>query len=275
MRKSSLFSSQSIHWYLQDLATVPELSLKAEHDLLQQIAADPLSPKANDARQRLIEGNLRLVVRFAHRYQSFGLELADLIQEGNLALVRAAQEFDPKRSQHFRPFAARRICWAFAQMVKKHLRERYLLEPEREMPRPLRSQILKALAHDAIDEQALPCDLPEARVVSLDILLNAMDTDEVSTDDHSYRHLSCSNDEMPDEAWLAQERRCCLAGCLQDLVPQERLVLVYRYLLDVAASLEKVGEALHVSRERVRQLEAQGIQNMRHPRISRKLRRLL
>jgi RNA polymerase sigma factor (sigma-70 family) len=268
-------SQKTIYWYMQDLAHVPDLSLKEEQDLLQQIAADPCSQETNDARKRLIEGNLRLVVRLACRYQPSGLELSDLIQDGNLALVQATQEFDPGRNQHFRLFITRRIGWALSQKARAFLYERHILEPGYEPFHPLRAPILKALAHDAIDEQALAFEFPEERFVSLDVLLKEVDTNALLTDDLSPNRLFSSDEETPDEAYLARERGMDLAYRLQSLTPKERLVLTYRYLLGVSLSLEEVGKVLGISRERVRQLEEQGIQKMRHPRISRTLRHLL
>jgi RNA polymerase primary sigma factor len=104
-------SDEEIRWYLQDLALMPALSPRAEQEVIQQIAADPDSAEADAVRTLFIEANLYRVVRFARRYQPFGPEFADLIQKGNLALMKAAQRFDPERSHHFRFFAMRRVRW--------------------------------------------------------------------------------------------------------------------------------------------------------------------
>lgn len=271
---SNVASNEAIHWYLQDQARIPVLSLKAEQELLQQIAADPLSDEANDARKRLVEANLYLVVHLARRYQPFGPELPDLVQEGNLALVLAAQRFDPLRGQRFKPFATRRVCWTLYRVAEKHLRERHLLEPDMEPVHPLRAQVLKALAHNTIDEQAVVFDLPEERFVSLDSLLEEIDTDDLLTDDRFSAHAHYNDEADSDEKYLAQERSADIADCLQVLTLKERLVLVHRYLLDHSQTLAEVGKTLRVSRERVRQIEERGIRKMRHPRVSRILRSL-
>lgn len=266
---------EEISWYLQDLATMPVLSFKAEQETLQQIALAPASAEADAARKLLIEANLYLVVRLARRYQPFGVALADLIQEGNLALTKAAQQFDPRRSSHFKPFATQRVSWALYRVVEEHLRERHLLEPNMEPIHPLRAQVLKALAHNAIDEQALAFDLPEERFFSLTALLEETDTDIAFPNERSSAHAVCCEELVPDECYLAQERSTEIAVSLQTLTLQERLVLTHRYLLDIAQTLEEVGRALGVSRERVRQIEERGIRKLRHPRTSRALRSLL
>jgi RNA polymerase sigma factor (sigma-70 family) len=182
-----IVSNEEIHWYLQDLAKMPVLSLKEEQDVVRRIAADPHSREADEARKLLIEAHLRLVVRLARRYLPFGLELADLIQEGSLALTKAAQQFDPQRSQHFRPFATQRVIWTLHRMAEEHLRERHSLDAEETEPiRPLSAQALKALLHDGLDEQAMVFDLPQERFISLDALLDELDSYNLRPDDRSY-----------------------------------------------------------------------------------------
>lgn len=268
-------SHEEIHWYLEDLATMPVLSLKAEQEILQQIATAPDSPEADAARTLLIEANLCLVVRLARRYQPFGETLADLIQEGNLALTKAARQFDPQRSSHFKPFATQRVSWALYRAVEEYLRERHLLEPDMEPIHPLRAQVLKALAHSAINEQALVFNLPEERFFSLTALLEETDTDIAFPDERSCAHAVRGDEMAPEECYLAQERSTEIAACLQGLTLKERLVLTHRYLLDIAQTLEEVGRALGISRERVRQLEERGIRKMRHPRTAHILHSLL
>ena len=268
-------SCEEIHWYLQDLEKMPILSLREEQEAIQRIAVAPDSAEANAARTLLIEANLRLVVQLARRYQPFGLELSDLIQEGNLALTKAARQFDPQRSSHFKPFATQRVCWALYRVVEEHLRERYLVEPDMEPIHPLRAQILKALAHNAIDEQALVFDFPEERFFSLTALLEETETDPCLSDKLSFAHTSFSDEDDPEVSVIVRERSEEIAARLQTLTSKERLVLIHRYLLDIAQTLEDIGRMLGVSRERVHQLEKRSMQKMRHPSNSRLLRNLL
>ncbi len=212
---SSTAPHEEIPWYLRDLATMPVLSHKAELEVVQQIATAPHSASADAARTLLIEANLCLVVRLARRYRPFGPALADLVQEGNLALMKAAHQFDLQRSQRFRPFATRRVCWALYRVIEEHLRERHLVDADMEPIRPLRAQVLKALAHNAIDEQALVCDLPEERFVPLSALLEDEDADFHLNDDcfsaHAY-HIEESDASAPDEIAIAQERGTCIVA---------------------------------------------------------------
>ncbi len=251
---------------------MPALSLEAEREAVQQIAIAPNSAEAAAARTRLIEGNLHLVMRLARRYEPSGVELADLIQEGNLALTRAAHRFDPQRSPLFRPFAIHLVYWALYSVVNAHLTERYLSESETEPIRPLRASVLKALAHNAIDEQAVVFDLPEERFVSLTVLLEAIDDEAFSPDNLSSIHQSLSEEAVAETLYLAQEQSRALAAWLQKLTTKERFVLTCSYLLDIVQTREEVARTLHVTREHVREIEQRCLRKMRHPHLARMLR---
>jgi RNA polymerase primary sigma factor len=273
-------SDEEIRWYLHDLAMMPALSPRAEQEVVQQIAAHPTSAEADTARNRLIEANLRLVIRLARRYHPFGLELADLIQEGNVALIKAAQHFDPVRSPHFKPFATRRVCRALSRVVREHLRENHLIDPEGEMEpvSPLRATVVKALAHNAIDEQALALDLPDERCISLDVLLAEADTDHPLFDDCSPDDTYChdtSTKSNPDESYFAQEQTALISACLQHLTTNERQVLTRRFLLNCAQSLEEIGQTLCITRGQVREIELRALHKLRHPHHAQILSSLL
>ncbi len=273
-------SDEEIRWYLQDLAMMPALSPRAEQEVIQQIAADPNSTEADTARNQLIEANLHLVVRLARRYHPFGPEFADLIQEGNVALIKAAQHFDPVRSPHFKLFATRRVCWALSRVVRDHLRENHLIDPEGEMEpiSPLRAAVVKALAHNAIDEQALVLDLPDERCSSLDVLLGEADTDHPLSDGGSPDDTCChetSNESNPDESYVILERTALVSACLGTLTTKERLVLTHHYLTDPVQSLEAIGRTLSLTGEHVRKIELRALRKLRHPHCAKILCSLL
>ncbi len=272
-QQDTIDSQDELSWYLQDLATMPVLSLKEEREVVQQLATDLHSASADAARKLLIEGNLQLVVRLAKRYQHFGPELPDLVQEGNIALIKAAQRFDPNRSQVFRVFARRCICWALYGIAKEHLHENHFMEADSEPIYPLSAQMLKALAHNTIDEQAKVFDLPEERFLSLALLLEDEESEalhEERSSLHSY-HILEGEALEPDEVYDAQEFAMCIADCLQTLTVKERFVLVHRFLLSAPQTLERLGRMIGDSRERARQLEERALRKMRHPQNARKL----
>ena len=270
-------SNEEIHWYLQDLAKMPVLSLKAEQNVVQQIAAAPDSVEAGMARTLLIEANLRLVVCLASCYQSYGLELADLVQEGNLALTQAAHHFDPQRSPRFGLLAAQAVYWALSHVVIKHLRAKHLLEAyaEREPLHPLSAQVHKALKCNAIDEQAVAFNLPEVRFLSLDVLLAGAESDSSLSDDCSSGRTCCydeSGESVPDECSIVQEQAILIAASLQCLTMRERLVLTLRYLLDRPQTLEEVGWTLGVTGKYVRQIEEWSLGKVRYSHGLNRLR---
>ena len=222
-----------------------------------------------------------MVVRLARCYQPFGPELADLVQEGNLALTRAAQKFAPQPGQRFGPFASRAVCWGLLRLVIEHLREKHLWEADAatEPLHPLSARVHKALLRNAIDEQALVFDLPEERFISLDILLAEADTDACLSDDRSFDHTFCcdeSNESAPDERYLAQERREVIAACLGQLTtegtPGADSSLSPGWSSDAGRVL---GGRFGCTRELVRQTELRGLRKLRHPHFSKILCSLL
>jgi RNA polymerase primary sigma factor len=273
--------NEDIQGYLEDLAKIPALSLTEEQGHIQRIAAHPRSKEAEDARTRLIEGNLRLVLRLARRYQPFGLSLPDLIQEGNLALVSAVQRFDPGRGQPFRAFVTRAVYWALHHMVEVHLREHHLLKMDVVSISPLGAQTFKAITRNDLDEEAAVFDLPEERLYSLDALLAEMDRDDWLPDNMlTSRHYERIENAAPgsEDHMAVQERSRVVAACLQSLSHREREVVLLRFGCfgqGYPRTLEEVGRILRLSGERVRQIQDRAIRKLRHPSCSRRLREVL
>jgi RNA polymerase primary sigma factor len=268
----TIASQEDIDRYLQDLALIPVLSQQAEQEVIRQIVDNPHSKEADDARTQLIEAHLPLVVRFARRYQPFGLELTDLVQEGNLALIRAAHYFEPQGEQKFRPFAAQAIHRALSRVVVSHLCENHLFpsNEKTEPIAPLSDQEQKALMCHDMDEQAMVFDLPEERFISLDVLLAEADTDSFLPDDRSTCHACCYEGNrmlLPDESVLTQERDSLMTTCLQQLPKRERLVLIHRYLLGTAPALEEVARTLHITRKLAWEIERQALRRLRHSQL--------
>ncbi len=258
---------EEITWYLRNLASLPALSMSEEAQIVQRIARSTQQEEVEAARTLLIEGNLRLVIRLARCYQHAGVPLADLIQEGNLALVQAAQQFHPQSRASFRAFASRRMHRALDQLVEEHLTINHIPDPEKEPFRAPSAQEARALACDSLDGQRLASDLPEERFISLDALLRAEEAIAYSpADDGSSGRPSLARESDPcavDTALLAAERRACIVRGLSALDDWQRSVLIRRYLLEPQQSLSTIAQVLQITEGRARRIEQEAIRNIR------------
>ena len=253
--------------YFGEIARIPLLSREEELQLARRAAAGDES-----AKQRLIEANLRLVVQVARRYLNRGLPLPDLIEEGNLGLLRAVEKFDGERGVRFSTYATWWIRHAVTRALANQARTvrlpvhvqmllaRYVREQKRltqELGRaPSPSEMAKALG--TAEEQI--AELEELRQPTLS--LDAPSGDET-------RRLS---DIIPDVSADPADaltrlfrQRADLAAVLDDLAPNERTVLRRRFGLegDEPETLETIGQGLQLSRERVRQIESAGLRKLR------------
>jgi len=253
--------------YLKEISGIPLLTREQEIDLARRIAAGD-----ETAKQRLIESNLRLVVQVARRYLNRGLALGDLIEEGNLGLMRAVERFDGERGVRFSTYAT----WWIRQAVS-----RALANQARIVRLPVHVQIL--LARYIREQQRLTQEL--GRAPSTAEVAQAMGTTEdkvaeleelrqppLSLDAPSggeTRRLSeVIADASADPAAVLTRlfrERADLVAVLDDLAPNERTVLRRRFGLegDEPETLETIGQRLQLSRERVRQIESAGLRKLR------------
>jgi RNA polymerase sigma factor (sigma-70 family) len=253
--------------YLREIAGIPLLTREEEVDLAGRVAAGD-----ETAKQRLIESNLRLVVQVARRYLNRGLPLPDLIEEGNLGLMRAVEKFDGERGVRFSTYAT----WWIRQAVT-----RALANQARTVRLPVHIHML--LGRYVKEQQRLTQTL--GRPPSLGELAAAMGTTEeqigeleelrqqpLSLDAPAGAETRALSDAIPDVSADPAEtltrlfrNRTDLVAVLDDLAPNERTVLRRRFGLegDEPETLEAIGRRLNLGRERIRQIETAGLRKLR------------
>jgi RNA polymerase sigma factor (sigma-70 family) len=253
--------------YLREIARIPLLTREEELDLARRAGAGDAA-----AKQRLTEANLRLVVQVARRYLHRGLPLPDLIEEGNIGLLRAVDKFEPERGLRFSTYAVWWIRQAVARALANQARTirlpvhvemllgRYKREHQRLTQTLRRAPTAPELAQALGTNEEQVNELEELRLqpVSLDA--------PVGDDDR--RVIDTIADESADPADVLTrlfQARGDLTAVLDDLAPNERTVLRRRFGLDgdEPETLETIGRRLDYSRERIRQIEAAGLRKLR------------
>jgi RNA polymerase sigma factor (sigma-70 family) len=254
--------------YLREIAQIPLLSREEERELARRARAGD-----DRAKQRLIEANLRLVVQVARRYLNRGLPLPDLIEEGNLGLMRAVEKFEPERGLRFSTYGTWWIRQAVVRALANQARTirlpvhielllgRYAREEKRltqELGRkPTTEEIARALGTtvEQIEE------LEEVRLPPLSLEAPVGDEDGGRLQEI----IADPNAEPPDALGALLRDRADLVSVLDDLAPNERTVLRRRFGLegDPPETLEAVGKRMGVTRERVRQIEKGGLRKLR------------
>src|SRR5947209_8353180 len=261
-------SEDAFQSYLRDIRGIGRLTHAEELDLARQAAAgDPL------ARRKLIESNLRLVIAIARRYTTTGVPLVDLIQEGNLGLMRAAEKFDYRRGCHFGTYATWWIRQAVSRAAGDQSRLIHLPEHVATNLRKLRRVVAQLSQQGNLDP--LPEQIAEACNFGLDEVKQLLDIIEqpvsldTPTDDDAHYPLAetIEDSAIPAFADVATQHLLSeeLHQALASLTPRERSVITLRYGIGDGWSrtLLEVGKELGISRERVRQLEVVALKKMR------------
>ena len=266
-----------VRMYLKEIGKVPLLTPEREAELAQKIGEG-----SKWAKQQLVEANLRLVVSIAKRYMGRGLFFLDLIQEGNLGLMKAADKFDFEKGYKFSTYAT----WWIRQAVTRAIADQartiripvHMVETIHKVQRVSR-QILQEKGHDATAEEiAEAINMPIDKV--RDILKAAQEPVSLETpigeEEDSHLGDFIPDDEAPAPADAASYTllREQLAEVLHTLTPREESVLKLRFGLDDGhmRTLEEVGREFNITRERIRQIEAKALRKLRHPSRSKKLR---
>ena len=263
--------------YLKEIGRVPLLSSEEEIDLAIRIANGDVQ-----AKQRLSEANLRLVVSIAKRYLGRGMQFLDLIQEGNLGLIKAVDKFDYTKGFKFSTYATWWIRQAITRAIADQARTIripvHMVETINKVKK-VQSQLLHQNGHEPTpDEIADELDLPVDKVREIMRVAQEPVSLETPIGEEEDSHLGdfIPDDGAPAPADAASHTmlREQLSDVLSTLTPREEKVLRLRFGLEDGRTrtLEEVGKEFNVTRERIRQIEAKALRKLRHPSRSRKLK---
>ena len=266
--------------YLKEIGRVPLLTPEEEIDLATRMAqGDPY------ARKRLSEANLRLVVSIAKRYVGRGMQFLDLIQEGNLGLIKAVEKFDHTKGFKFSTYATWWIRQAITRAIADQARTIripvHMVETINKVKK-VSSQLLHKNGHEPTAEEiADELDMPVDKVREIMRVAQEPVSLETPIGEEEDSHLGdfIPDDDAPAPAEAASHTllREQLGEVLQTLTPREEKVLRLRFGLEDGRSrtLEEVGKEFNVTRERIRQIEAKALRKLRHPSRSKKLKDFL
>ena len=266
-----------VRMYLKEIGKVPLLSAEEEIEL-----AKKMEQGDENAKKRLAEANLRLVVSIAKRYVGRGMLFLDLIQEGNLGLIKAVEKFDYRKGYKFSTYATWWIRQAITRAIVDQARTIripvHMVETINKLIRVSR-QLLQELGREPTPEEiAEEMDMPVDRV--REILKISQEPVSLETpigeeeDSHLGDFIQDDNVPVPADAAAFTLLKEQLVEVLGTLTEREQKVLRLRFGLDDgrARTLEEVGKEFNVTRERIRQIEAKALRKLRHPSRSRKLK---
>ncbi|MBR6530715.1 MAG: RNA polymerase sigma factor RpoD [Clostridia bacterium] len=266
-----------VRLYLKEIGKVPLLSGEEEVELAQKMAQG-----SDYAKQKLVEANLRLVVSIAKRYVGRGMFFLDLIQEGNLGLMKAVEKFDYTKGYKFSTYATWWIRQAITRAIADQARTIripvHMVETINKVLRVSR-QLLQELGHEASAEEiAKEMNLSVDKV--RDILKIAQEPVSLETpigeeeDSHLGDFIPDDDAPAPAEAASYTLLREQLEEVLHTLTPREEHVLKLRFGFEDGRTrtLEEVGKVFNITRERIRQIEAKALRKLRHPSRAKKLR---
>ena len=266
-----------VRMYLKEIGKVPLLTAEEEVELAQRMEQGDM-----DAKKKLAEANLRLVVSIAKRYVGRGMLFLDLIQEGNLGLIKAVEKFDYKKGYKFSTYATWWIRQAITRAIADQARTIripvHMVETINKFVRVQR-QLLQELGREPYPEEIakhmnMPVDrVREIQKISLEPVSLETPIGE-EEDSHLGDFIQDDNVPVPAEAAAFTLLREQLEEVLSTLTEREQKVLKLRFGLEDgrARTLEEVGKEFKVTRERIRQIEAKALRKLRHPSRSRKLK---
>ena len=277
LAQEGLAIDDPVRMYLKEIGKVPLLDADREMELAQKMADGD-----RKAKQELVEANLRLVVSIAKRYVGKGMFFLDLIQEGNLGLMKAVDKFDYRKGYKFSTYATWWIRQAITRAIADQARTIrvpvHMVETIHKVSRVQR-QLLQELGREASDEEiAEEMNMTPEKV--REIMKVALDPVSLETpigeeeDSHLGDFIEDVDSPAPAEAASYTLLKEQLSEVLHTLTPREEHVLRLRFGLDDGRTrtLEEVGAVFHITRERIRQIEAKALRKLRHPSRSKRLK---
>jgi RNA polymerase primary sigma factor len=266
-----------VRMYLKEIGKVPLLTAEEEIELAKRMELGD-----QEAKKRIAEANLRLVVSIAKRYVGRGMLFLDLIQEGNLGLIKAVEKFDYRKGYKFSTYATWWIRQAITRAIADQARTIripvHMVETINKLIRVSR-QLLQELGREPTPEEiAEEMDIPVERV--REILKISQEPVSLETpigeeeDSHLGDFIQDDNVPVPVDAATYTLLREQIGEVLDTLTEREKKVLILRFGIEDGRSrtLEEVGKEFNVTRERIRQIEAKALRKLRHPSRSRKLK---
>ena len=269
-----------VRMYLKEIGTVPLLTAEEEMELARRKQAGD-----EKAKKKLIEANLRLVVSIAKRYTGRGMSFLDLVQEGNLGLIKGVEKFDPEKGFKLSTYAT----WWIRQSVTRALADQartirvpvHMVETINKMSKMQRKLTLELGYEPSVAELAKALDMTEEKVMEIMQIARepaSLETPIGEEDDSNLGDFVADNNVLtPEDNVESVMLREHIEALLGDLTERERQVIVLRFGLEDGhpRTLEEVGREFKVTRERIRQIEAKALRKLRNPVRSKRIRDFL
>jgi RNA polymerase primary sigma factor len=268
---------------LRQLEKQLHLSIHDIKELNRELATG--EAKARRAKKEMVEANLRLVISIAKKYTNRGLQFLDLIQEGNIGLMKAVDKFEYRRGYKFSTYAT----WWIRQAITRSIADQartiripvHMIETINKLNRISRQMLQEMGREPTPDELAVRMEMPEDKVRK--VLKIAKEPISMETpigddeDSHLGDFIEDTAAESPLDSATSESLRETVHGVLSQLTPREAKVLRMRFGIDLTTdhTLEEVGKQFDVTRERIRQIEAKALRKLRHPSRSEQLRSFL